>query len=178
MPREGSDFSSRAPSKGRSPARTRANIKLSSFRSSRDRFPCSSFGLNVDPWQEAANLARLPGETATQRLASLISALPDDPSGHLEPGLIARLVALLPSGTGFNIRSHEKLLDPGAVIKSRAAIVAIYVIFMVLVLTAQSFIAVRQLPAQGRQCSGSGAGLEHSLLGVCTAKLRPMRQAI
>jgi len=104
--------------------------------------------LNVDPWQEAANLARLPGETATQRLASLISALPDDSSGHLEPGLIARLVALLPSGAGFNIRSHEKLLDPGAVIKSRAAIVAIYVICMVLVLTAQSFIAVRQLPAQ------------------------------
>jgi hypothetical protein len=103
---------------------------------------------NVDPWEEAANLARLPGETATQRLASLISPLPDDASGHLEPGLVARLVALLPRGTGFNIRSHEISLDRGAVIKSRAAIVAIYVIFMVLVLTAQSFIAVRRLPAQ------------------------------
>jgi hypothetical protein len=27
---------------------------------------------NVDPWQEAAKLARLPAKTATQRLASLI----------------------------------------------------------------------------------------------------------
>ena len=29
--------------------------------------------LDVDPWQEAAQLAGLPGETATQRLASLIA---------------------------------------------------------------------------------------------------------
>ena len=33
--------------------------------------------LDIDPWQEADKLARLPGETATQRLASLIAALPD-----------------------------------------------------------------------------------------------------
>src|ERR1700751_4445600 len=49
--------------------------------------------LDVDPWQEAAELARLPGETGTQRLASLIAALPDRPSPHLDPGTIAaRLV--------------------------------------------------------------------------------------
>jgi hypothetical protein len=45
--------------------------------------------LHVDPWQEAAKLARLPREAATQRLASLIAALPDGPSAHLDPGALA-----------------------------------------------------------------------------------------
>jgi len=53
--------------------------------------------LDIDPWLEAAELARLPRETATQRLASSIAALPEGPSAHLEHGTIAaRLIALLP----------------------------------------------------------------------------------
>jgi hypothetical protein len=53
--------------------------------------------LEVDPWQEAAKLAGLPGATATARLASLIALLPDEPSMHRDPDRIAaRLVALLP----------------------------------------------------------------------------------
>ena len=42
--------------------------------------------LDLDPWQEAAKLAGLPGETAIQRLASLIAGLPDGPSMHQDPG--------------------------------------------------------------------------------------------
>ena len=42
--------------------------------------------LGIDPWQEAAQLAVLPEKTATQRLVSLIAALPDGPSAHREPG--------------------------------------------------------------------------------------------
>lgn len=53
--------------------------------------------LNVDPWQEAAKLALLPGETATQKLAAIIAALPDGPSARRDPRTIAaRLIALLP----------------------------------------------------------------------------------
>jgi hypothetical protein len=67
--------------------------------------------LDIDPWQEADKLARLPGETATQRLASLIAALPDWPSMHLDHGTIAaRLIALLPRRTRSNIPSRETLL--------------------------------------------------------------------
>jgi hypothetical protein len=52
--------------------------------------------LDIDPWQEAANLAQLPGTTATRRLASLIAPLPDRPSPNLDPGTIAaRLIARL-----------------------------------------------------------------------------------
>src|SRR5271156_2767313 len=54
--------------------------------------------LDVDPWQEAAKLAQLPGETATLRLASLIGALRDRDSSYLAPPTIAtRLIALLPN---------------------------------------------------------------------------------
>ena len=49
---------------------------------------------NVDPWQEAARLARLPVQAATQRLTSLIAALP---GRQIDGGAIAaRLIALLP----------------------------------------------------------------------------------
>lgn len=41
--------------------------------------------LDVDPSQEANILAELPGETATQRLASLIASLPDGPSAYPDP---------------------------------------------------------------------------------------------
>ncbi|MFZ1122979.1 MAG: hypothetical protein WAN81_22360, partial [Candidatus Binataceae bacterium] len=53
--------------------------------------------LDIDPWQEAAKLSGLPGGAATQRLASLIAALPDGASAYPDPATVAaRLVALLP----------------------------------------------------------------------------------
>ena len=62
--------------------------------------------LNLDPWQEAANLAQLPGTTATRRLTSLIATLPDRPSTHLAPGTnAARLIAYLPRRLGLNAPS-------------------------------------------------------------------------
>jgi hypothetical protein len=56
--------------------------------------------LQVDPWEEASTLAGLPAETATQRLATLLAALPDKPSAQRDPGTTAvRLIALLPGRT-------------------------------------------------------------------------------
>jgi hypothetical protein len=52
--------------------------------------------LDVDPWDEAASLARLPPESATQRLASLISTPAGGRVPHADPATIAtRLVTLL-----------------------------------------------------------------------------------
>ena len=42
--------------------------------------------LDVDPRQEAADLAQLPVATALERLTSLIAALPDAPSVRRDPG--------------------------------------------------------------------------------------------
>jgi hypothetical protein len=53
--------------------------------------------LDLDPWQEAANLSQLPVTTAASRLASLLETLPDKSSAHPDTGAIAaRLIARLP----------------------------------------------------------------------------------
>ncbi len=107
--------------------------------------------LDIDPWREAAELARLPGETATQRLASLIAVLPDGPLAHLEQGAIAaRLIALLPRQAGSRIASPGALLDVGNGAKLRAFIpmIFIYVIVAILMMGAQWIDASRQPPAQ------------------------------
>jgi hypothetical protein len=87
-----------------------------------DKFLCASIGdgrngtmlsvlsalarLDVDPWLEAAALARMPRAEATKRLTALIAALPDDLSADVPTDTIARdLVALLPRTIGFNVAS-------------------------------------------------------------------------
>ncbi len=53
--------------------------------------------LDLDPWAEAASLARLPGSIATQKLAELVSRFPEIPPARVEAVQIAaRLTALLP----------------------------------------------------------------------------------
>ena len=102
--------------------------------------------LDLDPWQEAAKLARLPEKTETQRLTSLIAELPDGPSTPSDAGTIAaRLVALLPHKVLPNIPSRETLLGVGAMTKSRTIM---YVIFMILVLGIQWIAASRPPPAR------------------------------
>lgn len=55
--------------------------------------------LGIDPWQEAAHLAALPGEAAAEALAATILRLPDRTGRDAEvPEIAARLVALLPEG--------------------------------------------------------------------------------
>jgi len=59
--------------------------------------------LDFDPWQEAAELARLSADKATRRLAGLIASLPVSGSAPRDAGKIAaRLVALLPRGASIN----------------------------------------------------------------------------
>jgi hypothetical protein len=52
---------------------------------------------NIDPWSEAAALSELPKQTATHRLASLISRLPSGRWAQADCRAIAgRLIELLP----------------------------------------------------------------------------------
>jgi hypothetical protein len=60
--------------------------------------------LDLDPWQEAAELTRLSSPTATRRLATLIASLPNPSSTPRDAGRIAaRLIALLPRQATINI---------------------------------------------------------------------------
>jgi hypothetical protein len=95
--------------------------------------------LNLDPWQEAAELARLPKGTATQRLSTLIATLPNRPSSHLDLGTTAaRLISFLPR----HPRSEVQLRGTGVPTNSRA------VLFMIIVMV--FMLAVEWIVANGR----------------------------
>jgi hypothetical protein len=87
--------------------------------------------LDIDPWQEAAQLARLPEAMATQRLTSLIAAIPDAPPPQRDPGRIAaRLIALLPHVTVSS--AARSTLSSGGIVANRspALVWAILLAFM------------------------------------------------
>lgn len=106
--------------------------------------------LDVDPWEEAATLARLPADTATRKLASLIAALPDGPSARPDSGTIAaRLIPLLPRRVGSDVLSRLTLPDIEPVTKSPVVRYLIfYVIFTLFMLTCQWLLGSAQAPAQ------------------------------
>jgi hypothetical protein len=105
--------------------------------------------LDVDPWLEAAELARLPREHATYRLASSIAALPDGPSAHLEHGTIAaRLIALLPRQASSKIPSLGTLLGDGAAVHPRVVIYVIIINALIAIsMMSAQWIAVSRQPA-------------------------------
>ncbi len=64
--------------------------------------------LDVDPWQEAASLARMTRDAAAVRLTALIAALPDERTKDIPAKSIAAdLVALLPKAPGFTVGSSD-----------------------------------------------------------------------
>jgi hypothetical protein len=112
--------------------------------------------LDVDPWQEADELARLPRDAATQRLALLIAALPGGPTTHPDLGTIAdRLIALLPRRASSNIPSRDTSPSAGAVTNSRIVIFVIIIAFM---LSAQYIMGSRQPPRQVDTAAGPASG--------------------
>jgi hypothetical protein len=64
--------------------------------------------LDLDPWAEAATLARLPGAIAAQKLAELISRFPEIPAVRADSSMIAtRLTALLPGRIRSKIEPRQ-----------------------------------------------------------------------
>jgi hypothetical protein len=101
--------------------------------------------LGIDPWQEAAELARLPRETATQRLASSIASLPDGASAYLEGETVAaRLIARLPSRTDSQTVSRGAP-DLGDATKLRFGL-WMYAVLIVVMVAAQWIAASGQTP--------------------------------
>jgi len=114
---------------------------------------------NVDPWQEAAKLARLPAKTATQRLASLIGGLPGTRSGEPDSGAIAaRLIALLPRPAIIAAGSHEQLFAGAANLIPPARSIVTYAILWALLMGVESIIAGHQPPPQAASTVASAPG--------------------
>jgi hypothetical protein len=98
---------------------------------------------NLDPWQEAAKLAELPGKTAVERLTSLIETLPGKAWARPDARAVAtRLIALLPRTLAGNVAAGQTPNSLGAMIRSRSWWV--YVLLMVLVFGSQILIASQQ----------------------------------
>ena len=107
--------------------------------------------MDVDPWREAAELARMPRAAANQRLTSLIAALPDAPATRLAPAKIAdRLVGLLPRA-GAPAATPRVAMSPaaGATVAGGAVTNMILINLLVIVgmLCAQWVLAGLQPPA-------------------------------
>jgi hypothetical protein len=104
--------------------------------------------LDIDPWEEAAELAELPEETATRKLSSLIAALPDGRSARPDPETIApRLIALLPRRAGSHNSSRKTVNVPAVTRSPVVAYVIHYTVFIVIVLLVQWLMTGRQAAA-------------------------------
>ena len=92
-------------------------------------------------------MAQMSTEAATDRMTSLITALPEKPSTVLDPEAIAaRLIALLPPRQViFNPAPSKALARAGAANNYR---LIIFVALMTFMLTAQIFMGTRQAPTQ------------------------------
>jgi hypothetical protein len=101
----------------------------------------------IDPWQEAAELAGLPRETAIKRLASSIAALPDRPLAHFEHGTTAaRLIALLPRQTNSDAPLGETQANVNDATKFRAGLY-MYIVLIAFMLVSQWMVTSRQTSA-------------------------------
>jgi hypothetical protein len=105
--------------------------------------------MNLDPWQEASELARLPDDAATRKLTALIAALPAGQSARADPGLIAaRLSGLLPRQARVTISAHALISQLPSANRSRALTsIILYAIFMLFLLCAQWLVISHDPPA-------------------------------
>ena len=100
--------------------------------------------LDLDAWQETANLARLTRPMATERLAGLIAALPDEFLVHEDPAEIAsRLIARLPRQGYSDALTGKNANGP----TTRTAIQTQTLLFVALVL----MLVIENLGLAGRQ---------------------------
>ena len=109
--------------------------------------------LDVDPWQEAATLTKMPAQDATLRLASLLSTLPSDAVTLLAPSTVLRLIALLPQEPASDRRSRETSVS----VTARYWMVAFYFLMAFVLMFAEQFAEDRHAPA-----STEGAPTAHS----------------
>ena len=110
--------------------------------------------IDVDPWQAAAELAKLPGEVATKKLVSMIGALPDAAASYPDPGTIAaRLIALLPRTLGDN--GGRRQMPTSLSVMMRSHPWWIYAGVLGFLLGSQFMMTSHQLSAGSRNAKGS-----------------------
>jgi len=105
--------------------------------------------LGVDPWTEAADLAALTREAATQKLISLLAGVPNGPSQGTDAATAAsHLVTLLhppakprSPAAGAALRAAEMAPQP-----KRARLALYYLLALIIMFVAQWALTNRQAP--------------------------------
>jgi len=109
--------------------------------------------VDIDPWQEAAKLARLSQTAAASRLAGLLADLPDGTLAQLDPdGSAARLVALLPRGRATE--SPAARIDRTTITVPNYRVI-VFIVFAVLMFSVQYVMAGRPPPPTAEITSGA-----------------------
>ena len=89
--------------------------------------------LDLDPWVEAAKLARLPRAIASQKLAELISEFPEIPVvRHDSAKIAARLTALLPGRARADFPMRKSQPDAKMTASPQSALTAFFIAFAVI----------------------------------------------
>jgi hypothetical protein len=115
--------------------------------------------LDLDPWREAEHLASLPASRATERMASLIEALPDSSSAQRDPGTIAaRLIELLPRPVSVGGAPRPTLLNADEVTQFRAGS-CMFLCLILFMLAAQWMMTGAQPVAQAGDTATPIAGM-------------------
>jgi hypothetical protein len=114
---------------------------------------------DIDPWQEATSLARLPLAVATTRLEALIAAVPNRSSNGLGPAAIAaRQLTFLP-GAASAFPSRLRALDTNGAPTAQQAILCMVAFFTIVSLT---FAALSGAPSKSPSAGAPAiSGLHH-----------------
>lgn len=117
--------------------------------------------LDIDPWQEAAALNRLPRLAASRRLALLLDRLPETLSARSGSQLIAdRLIAYLPKSATAS--STQQASPVGQVLNSRVFTLACVVVSVALMIAVNSLIAHRSSPSSAAMSLPSAPLASHA----------------
>jgi hypothetical protein len=121
----------------------------------------------VDPWQEAAKLAQLPREEATQRLTAWIVTLPNGLSTDAEASATAiRLIALLPRGSATFDSVRGQAPADGSVANARPVVA--FAVFIAFLIGVQFVLAIGQ----------SSARVENATTPIATTVPSPIQAPI
>jgi hypothetical protein len=110
--------------------------------------------LDVDPWEEATILARMPRQSAAERLTALIDALPRDPASAIPlQTSAADLVALLPKGKTPDVPASDHAFSASGL--RRQQIVLAFCAFAMMMLAVFA-ISANFSPGRGTRANPSG----------------------
>ena len=118
--------------------------------------------LDIDPWREAASLAKMSTEAATERMRLLIAALPEETSARSNADEIAaRLIALLPPRQVISRPMSNKIRAGNKGVPANYRII-IFLILMALLMGPQLLMRGAQSSAQVDSVHGAAPSIASS----------------